>query len=57
MADLFGLTTEQMLYGDDFEDEYIKEIPIINRAFRQMSPERREKILSALEALYPDDFK
>lgn len=57
MADIFGLTTEQMLYGDDVENEEIREIPIINRALKQMTPEKRKQILNALEALYPDEFK
>lgn len=56
MADMFGLTTEQMLYGDDIETEEIPEIKVINRAMKKMSPAQKEKMMQILKLSFEEEF-
>lgn len=56
MADLFGVTIEEMLYGTNSANEIIPEIHVINRAARKMDQATRTKMMKILKASFEMEF-
>lgn len=61
IADYFGVTTDYLLNGNDYENATKKldldnDIIVINRAAQKMSPEKRKKMMTMLQIAFEKEF-
>lgn len=56
LAEYFNVTVDYLLRGNDNSECLLEELVILNRKARNMSPEKRQKLLEMARVMFKEDF-
>lgn len=56
LAEYFNVTVDYLLRGNDNSERLPEELVILNRKARNMSPEKRQKLLEMARVMFKEDF-
>ena len=56
LAEYFHVTVDYLLRGNDNSERLPEELVILNRKARNMSPEKRQKLLEMARVMFKEDF-
>ena len=56
LAEYFNVTVDYLLRGNDDSERLPEELVILNRKARNMSPEKRQKLLEMARVMFKEDF-
>lgn len=56
LAEYFNVTVDYLLRGNDNSERLPEELVILNRKARNMSPEKRQKLLEMARVMFKEEF-